>query len=81
MKDVFEARKSDIDEYLKAFTCIPRQRGLFTFMDGRVVGFDFVSFEKAYQTLHPKLVKSYAMEALLSKDKNTEKPDEKKAKD
>jgi len=81
MKDVFKARKSEIDEYLKTFTCNPQQKGLFTFMNGKVVGFDFVSFEKAYQVLHPKLVKSYAMEALLSKERDPEKPDKKKAKE
>jgi len=81
MKDIFEAKMIDLDEYLKAFTCVPHQRGLFTFIDEEVVGFDFISLESAYTLLHPKLAKSYAMEALLQKEPRTDKPKTKKAKE
>lgn len=81
MKDVFEAKISDLDEYLKAFTCVSHQRGLFTFIDEEVVGFDFLSLESAYTLLHPKLVKSYAMEALLQKKPRTKEPNTEKAKE
>ncbi len=79
MRDVFQAKKGDLDEYLKAFICVPHQRGLFTFIDEEVVGFDFISLESAFSKLHPKLVKSYAMEALLRKKPITKKPNIKKA--
>jgi len=80
MKDVFETRMGDIDEYLEAFTCVSDQKGLIAFIDGEIVGFDFLSLESAYGHLHPKLVKSYAMEALLPKEPKVEKPDIKEAK-
>lgn len=80
MKDVFEAKMSDIDSYLKAFPSVSHQRGLLAFIDEEVVGFDFLSLESAYVLLHPKLVKSYAMEALLQKKPKTEQPEIKEAK-
>jgi hypothetical protein len=67
MKDAFDSRATDIDEFLVKFTCLPRQTGLLVLIDGRVAGMDMVSLESAYAGLHPKLVKSYAMEALASR--------------
>jgi len=75
MKDVFEAKKEDLDKYLDTFTCLEGQKGLVAFIDQSIVGFDFLSREAAYSQLHLKLVKSYAMEALLNKEQKTGKPD------
>jgi hypothetical protein len=69
MKDVFEAKKAELDAYLNAFVCLPQQRGLIVFIGGEVVGFDFISRPQAFSGLFPKLVKSYAMEALLEEQK------------
>jgi hypothetical protein len=69
MKDVFEARKSDLDAYLKSFTCESQQKGLLVMIGGEVVGFDYISRENAFGGLFPKLVKSYAMEAWLASRK------------
>jgi len=73
MRDVYEKRKDEMDAYLKAFTCLPSQKGLMIFIGGRVVGFDYLSKGSAFAGLFPKLVKSYAMEAWLeSRDKKKE---------
>jgi len=69
MKDVFEAKKAELDAYLNAFVCLPQQKGLIVFIGGEVVGFDFISRPHAFGGLFPKLVKSYAMEALLEEQK------------
>jgi len=81
MKDVYEAKEKELDEYLNTFKCLPGQKGLLPFIDGEVVGFDFLSLDTAYALLHPKLVKSYAMEALLQKAPKTEKPVKEKGKE
>jgi len=73
------AKLSDLDEYLKAFPSVPHQKGLFTFIDEKVVGFDFISLESAYTKLHPKLVKSYALEALIRREQKRESPEKEKA--
>jgi hypothetical protein len=81
MRQVFEAKKKDLDEYLKAFVCVPGQKGLLTFIGKDVAGFDFISLNRAYGVLHPKLIKSYAVDALLIKEEKGEKPDPAKAKE
>ena len=67
MRDVYKSKINELDEYLKAFKYVPRQRGLLVFINGEVTGFDIISLEAVYETLHPKLVKSYAMDAFLKK--------------
>lgn len=74
MRDVYEAKEKDLDEYLGTFTCLPHQKGLLTLIDEEVVGFDFLSLDRAYHLLHPKLVKSYAMEALMQKEPKKGEP-------
>jgi len=69
MKDVFEQRMEDLDKYLKAFENVNHQKGLLVLINGEPVGFDFVSLESAYKVLHPKLVKSYCLDALFQKKK------------
>ena len=65
MRDVYEAKGADLDGFLKSFRLADGQKGILVFVDGRPAGLDFVSREKAFSELFPKLVKSYAMEAML----------------
>jgi len=65
LKDVFNSRQNTLNDYVKAFECQPGQRGLLVFVEGEVVGFDLLSRDAAYGLLHPKVVKSYAMDAML----------------
>jgi hypothetical protein len=81
MKDVYEAKEKELDEFLTTFACFPQQKGLLTFIDEEVVGFDFLSLDTAYALLHPKLVKSYAMEALMQKAPKNDSPSAEKAKE
>jgi hypothetical protein len=81
MKDIYEAKMHDLDEYLKVFTYVPDQKGIFVFIGGDVVGLDFISREIAFEKLHPKLVKSYAMEAILESKEEGRKPEKKQAED
>jgi len=67
MRDVFEAKSGDLDGYLRAFEYIPQQKGLIAFINGEVAGLDILSLASACKILHQKLVKSYAMDALLQK--------------
>lgn len=70
MRTVFEAKMKDLDDYLRAFGYLSGQKGILTFIGGEVAGLDFVSLDKAYSMLHPKLIKSYAIDALLMDKKN-----------
>ena len=79
MKDTFEQKTAELAEYLAAFPYVRSQKGLLVFIGGEAVGFDFVSREKAFELLHPKLLKSYAMEAALGDEKNGAKPGRERA--
>ena len=74
MRDIFESQTKALDEYLKAFEPVLEQKGILVMINGEVVGFDVVSLHSAYTVLHPKLVKSYAMDAILKKRKKSSKP-------
>ena len=50
----------------------PGQKGLAVCVNGSIVGLDVVSLDSAYARLHAKLVKSYAMEAMLEQKQNGE---------
>ena len=65
MRDVYEAKGADLEGYLKTFRLAEGQKGILVFVDGRPVGMDFVSRAAAFAMLFPKLIKSYAMEAML----------------
>jgi len=69
MRDVYDARGGDLDEYLKNFKAADGGKGILVFIDGKPAGMDFVSRDKAFAALFPKLVKSYAMEAMLLRER------------
>ncbi len=78
MRDVFESREDDLGGYLDAFQYVPDQKGIFVLVNGIAVGFDILSLSSVYEKIHPKLIKSYAMDASLSPaDKTAAAPVEK----
>ena len=72
--DIYESKENDLKGYLDAFQLIPHQRGIFVMVNGRVAGFDVLSLESAYEIIHPKLLKSYALDALLLKSNKNNEP-------
>lgn len=64
MRDVYRARKRDLEEALSRFAVVSGQSGLLVVIDGQTVGFDVVSNPDVYAQLHGKLVKSYVIDAL-----------------
>ena len=79
-RDVYEARMADLNEYLGAFKCMPHQKGMLVLVNGEVAGLDLIPLESACKILHPKLVKSYAMDALLQDEKKCDKASPDRAK-
>lgn len=65
MRDAYEQRRQDLNMYLGAFDCVDHQRGCLVFIGGKVAGLDVVSRSDAYAGLHDKLMRSYAMDALV----------------
>ena len=71
MKDVFTARGRDLEGYLNAFPYSAGQTGILVRVNGRVVGMDLLSRQAAFEQIHSKLVKSYAMDAMLERSGRT----------
>jgi hypothetical protein len=69
MRDVYESKASHLADYEKTFEFIPKQQGILVMINGEVVGFDILSRASAYQKLHSKLIKSYAMDAMHQQTK------------
>jgi hypothetical protein len=68
MRDVYQERETDIDNYIESFSLEENQNGLMVIINGEVVGIDVLSSPLAYQELHNKLLKSYALEALFNQE-------------
>jgi hypothetical protein len=78
MKDVLEAKQEDLDAFLEHLPIVDDQNGLLVLVNGEVVGLDMVSSAAAFRMLHPKLIRSYVMDALTEKPRRAkETPGEK----
>lgn len=75
MTDVFKYHSKGLEGYLEAFPCRVGQAGLAALIGGRMAGLDFVSRPEAYLVLHPRLVRSYALEAMADDRGRPEDPD------
>jgi hypothetical protein len=66
MHDVFKARERELEDCARAFTLVSEQSGLLVIIGGEVAGFDLIPDPQVYALEHPKLVKSYVIEALAN---------------
>lgn len=65
MKDVYTSLEDDLAEFVEAFSNGENQNGILVFINGEIAGFEVVSSKKAYKLIHDKLIRSYALDALL----------------
>ena len=65
MRDAYTHHSRTLDEYLSAFEPEAGQQGSLVFINGQLEGLDLLSLTEAYQTIHPQLIRSYAIEAML----------------
>lgn len=79
MRDVYQAKTVELDGYLKAFPAVPGQRGILVLINGQPAGLDLLSLGVAYAALHPKFVKSYALDAILGPKSLGQKPSREQA--
>ena len=80
MRDIHEAKESDLDAYLEHFPLVSEQKGLFVMVNGEVAGLDMVSQVDAFRNIYPKLIKSYIMDAILEKPRKPKENSPEKAK-
>jgi hypothetical protein len=64
MGDAYESRAADLAAYLGAFKPTRRQVGALVQIDGRTAGIELFDSSAAFARYFPKLVRSYALDAL-----------------
>jgi hypothetical protein len=64
MADLFQHAEQDVDAYVRAFSAVPGQVGAIFALDGKVVGLDAFFSPDTFAKLLPKLVRSYALDAI-----------------
>jgi hypothetical protein len=69
--DAMAARARELEEFLANLKPLPNQKGLVVLVNGEIAGADMLSSARAYQVLHSKFIRSYALEA-LSEQKRAE---------
>ncbi len=74
MKDAYEGRQRELDEFTRDLACLDGQCGLLAVIGDRVEGVDVLSRPEAYATLHRRLVESHAMDFLVRKGGKSRKP-------
>jgi len=80
MRDAYEERSRDLEEFSRNVECQDGQCGLLVVVGDRVEGVDVVSRPEAWAKLHRRLVESHAMDFLVRKGRRkTVKPVDAKA--
>ena len=74
MKDTYTSREQQLKEFCDSFPTIEGQCGLAVRLDGRIEGVDLVSRSEAYEGLHDRLLRSYAIEALVTAHRHSSAP-------
>lgn len=67
MSDTYDRHRKSMDKFVKAFPVKSNQAGLLAFIDGRLAGCDLVSRPQVYRKQHAKLLRSYAVDAVVEK--------------
>jgi len=77
MSDIYEQYTSKLEDYVSSFAPAEDQVGTLFAIDGRIVGFDLFDCADTLRKLFPKLIRSYALDALdasLGKETETKAP-------
>jgi hypothetical protein len=64
MSEIYEQKRGSVDRFTEQFSGADRQMGAVFAIDGKVVGVDVFDSPKTLAKLLPKLVRSYALDAL-----------------
>jgi len=68
---MYETHRARLDDYLGAFSATDNQAGALFCINGEVVGFDLFDSAETLASLLPKLVQSYALDAIDAGDRES----------
>lgn len=64
MSDIYKSHASSLEAFVRAFPWKEQETGAAFGIEGRIMGLDVFDHSKTMQSLFPKLVRSYALDAL-----------------
>jgi len=74
MAHIYEQAAPRIEDYVRAFEALPNQVGALFAFNGRLFGLDLFDHPKTLARLLPKLVRSYALDALDAPKQSFQEP-------
>lgn len=74
MKEVFEAHRTRLDDYVSAFKPVPEQSGAVFAIGERIEGLELFDCPQTFAEFLPKLIRSYAIDAIESVDSHRQNP-------
>lgn len=80
MREVFRSRSRDLDEYVAAFPAVERQVGVLFALGSEVRGVELFDCEATLRELLPKIVRSWALDAVELRSEADDVPSEEAAK-
>ena len=81
MQDVYKRHETRIEDYVRGLPWIERQTGAIFAIDGRITGLEVLDRPSTTRRLLPKLVRSYALDAIASRVVLERPPEEQSARD
>jgi len=79
MSDIFEDNKVKVEEYVSAFTSVENQSGMLVMVGDDIIGLDLFDSVDTLKKLMPKLVRSFALDALEINRKEVYQPSKEEA--
>lgn len=64
MSDVYDRHETSLSDYERAFEPVDGQTGALFAINGQIVGLDLFDYEATLRRFFPKLVRSYALDAI-----------------
>lgn len=64
MADIYDAHRGNLDAYIKGFTIAEGQTGFVALINEKIIGLEALSRPDAFRHAWPKLIKSYALDAI-----------------
>lgn len=65
MQDVYSGVDERLKETVGAINVMPQQRGFIIFINSSPTGFEFISNDRVFRLVHDKLLRSYALDAVI----------------
>ena len=75
MSDIYDQAREGVERFVEAFRVNDRHVGAVFGIDGKIVGMDLFDNSNAFRKLFPKLVRSYALDALETQTDEGRKTD------